>query len=196
MPVYTNSTPGASEFPSVSQPLIQQNFQYLQSNIGYDHNFTGNSANAEDGMHKQVRFNAVQAAPGAAFAPGVSTLYAQTVAGVTALAMRNATGSFPITGLNPSIGASGYTCLPGNLLLQWGYITQAVAADVTFNWPIAFTTFLSATLTIVITTANNSLFVEFRSAPSAIAATVAILKRTDGTSVAGSFYYMAIGTKT
>ena len=195
MPTYLSDIPKATDSPSTSQGQLLNNFAYVSASMGKDHNFTANSANLTDGFHKQVTFASNQAAPG--FGAGVSDLFSNTTAGVASLQWQNASGSFPITGLNPSVVANGYTCLPGGILIQWG-IKTGVASIYTLTWPVAFTALFSVTLTPITGTANRVFCIvgtaPLTTEPTNTACKVRILD-SSGSDTTGSFYYMAIGTK-
>lgn len=185
MATYLSDIPKASDSPSTSQGQLLNNFGYLAASMGKDHNFTLNSANATDGFHKQVTFASNQAAPG--FGGGVSDLFSNTTAGVASLQWQNASGSFAITGLNPSIGAQGYTCLPGGILIQWGFKNNCAAAA-TIAWPIAFTACYSATFTPV----KSGTSYPAVQIVSLNAANASISMDISGTR---TVYFLAIGTK-
>jgi len=44
-----------------------------------------------------------------------------------------------LTGRNPSVAASGYTCLPGGVYLQWGFVTTSLnGTSGTQTFPFTF----------------------------------------------------------
>lgn len=138
MVLYTNNVPQATQTIAATQPTIQSNFTYLPLFGNVDHDFASDSATTTNGFHTKVTFKANGSAPG--FGSGVSVAYADTVAGVSSLCFENGTGSFAITGKNPSSASNGYTCLPGSLLLQWGFhaLSGGTSDNGTVSFPVAF----------------------------------------------------------
>lgn len=189
---YTASIPQPGTFPSISQPQILNNFQYLNAFASVDHNFSGTNTGT-DGMHNKVTFPVNAGAP--AFAPGVSVLYADIASTVSALHLRNAAGSFAVTGLNPSIGATGFTCLPGGLVLQWGKVTinPIVIQTALITWATPFTTFFSCTFGVAyIGTGVAPADIQIIN-PSSYTTNITVLLGANLNT--RDVYYMAIGTK-
>ena len=185
---YNSSIPQPGDLPSVSQPNLLNNFQYLRAFSLVDHNFTGTNTGT-DGFHNKVSFPANIAPPG--FTPGISALYPASVSGGDGLAFQNSGGSFGLFGLNPSTGTNGRTCLPGGLLLQWGTETSNVA----FTWTTAFTTFYACTVTVKTATADRNV-TKFSVAAGNAGATVQVLSTVTGNvDATATFFYVAIGLK-
>lgn len=139
MPTYTNASPGSNEILSVSQGLMLGNFQYLQTDIGTDHNFTGNTATAADGYHKVIHF--VNQGSDPSVVTNIGQLYTKTVGSTQQLFYESGSGLITqLTGsVAPSIGANGYSVLPGGAIIQWGStgsISGLTSGTVTF--PITF----------------------------------------------------------
>lgn len=183
---YNSNIPAANNDPSQDQPLMQTNYASIANVLAIDHVAFSNN---QGGYHKKVTFNANIGAPG--IGSGVSVLYSASVNGAASLAIQNALGSYAITGLNPSIGASGYTCLPGGLILQWGFSNSpnsSVGTPITF--PIAFpTNVFNIQVTVVmtgsITTKQNAIIVS----PTVTGFSWAV----SSTSNVSGGYWMAIG---
>ena len=138
MASYTQNTPLSTEFPATSQPLMLANNQYLFAFGDRDHEFTENSANGEDGTHKQVTLSN-HATP--AFAGADSVLYANTANGESNLFFNNAGIDGQLTSFKtgvPTNAANGCSCLPGGLLIQWGVATGVWNNSNTVTFPIAF----------------------------------------------------------
>lgn len=140
--VFTPNTPQAGNFPANDQPLMNDNFQYLNGFGSRDHQFTKDTANTNDGTHKQVTLTD-EAAPG--FAGASSALFSNTANGQSQLFFQNNTpATVQLTTIKtgvPTLAANGVSFLPGGLLIQWG----TGANNITF--PIAFATVYSATAT-------------------------------------------------
>ena len=191
--VYTPDMPVASHLPSADQPVMNANSQYLKDFGSKDHQFTLNSANAYDGFHNQVTFNANESAP--AFSPGVSVLYPNTGNGQSQLCFKNAAVDVQLTTVKasvPTISGNGCSFIPGTpagggLLIQWGSGTSGVA--VTF--PVAFTNAVFSprvTVTAVGPTASTTTPPVISTGPSTTGFTCG-----NNGGQAFTFHWMAIG---
>ena len=140
MATYTDPEPASgAELISVSQPLITGNFTYLHESYGKDHNFTSTSNPSVlngDGYHKVIHFINQGGDP----APNTGgQLYTKTAGAFTQLFYENqASVVTQLTGpLAPSAVTSGYTSLPGGIVLQWGTALAALVpgavGTTTFN---------------------------------------------------------------
>jgi hypothetical protein len=137
--IYTPNTPQAAHFPADDQGPMNENFQYLNSFGSRDHQFTGNTTNVNDGIHKQVTL-AAQSTPG--FTGGTAVLYGNTANAATQLffnnSLTNAQLTTAIAGV-PAISAGpplqGISFLPGGLLIQWGFANNGTNL---VTYPIAF----------------------------------------------------------
>src|SRR5258708_24372502 len=90
MPTYTNATPGTTEILATSEGLMLGNFQYLQTDLSVDHNFTTNTATTADGYHKVIHF--VNQGGNPAPVAGVGQLYTVTSGGDQQLAYESGAG--------------------------------------------------------------------------------------------------------
>lgn len=166
MVTYSPNIPQPGDFPSESQPLLLANNQYLlgtpTKGLLRDHNMTLDTANAADGVHKQVTFYQNAASP--LFAGGVSVLYANTGSSQSQLWFDNGTVNTQLTvtkasvpSLNVGPPAQGVSFLPGGFLIQWG-ATQNGSNLTTY--PVAFSgNPYSITLTQIGTTYTQDLAV-------------------------------------
>lgn len=129
--VYTPGIPLGTNIPAQSAPLFAANFSYINSMLSRDHSMTLNSANVNDGTHKQVTLTN-QSAPG--FTGGNGALYAALRLGNSWPVWQNALGSTFLTTGPTSAGSNGFTYLTGGILLQWGQIvTGSTSGTVTFS---------------------------------------------------------------
>lgn len=142
MVAYTQNTPNANDTVAKTQPIIKNNFNFIQSWAKVDHIMTeSDSTSGTNGFHNKVTFLANQAAPGIAGAVGCLYTGADLY-GVTSLAFQNSSGSYLVTGRNPSPAVNGYTCLPGGIILQWGTVfTTSSGATQPFVIPFNTTRF-------------------------------------------------------
>lgn len=176
---YTPNMPVATNFPSNDQPLMNQNSQYLNAFGNKDHNLSQNSANVNDGYHKQVTFNTNHATTG--FASGVSVLYANTANGQSQMFYNNASGNIQMTVVKasvPTVSGNGCSFLPGGILIQWGLGTNGA------TFPVAFTTLYSVT-------ATPTGFLSSNPAVTAVSTTAFTFANAGGQ--AFNNYWMAIG---
>lgn len=122
MAVYDNTTPQANQNISDSQPIILSNFQYLQTMLGIEHQFTTNTATAGDGRHKTVSMPdqggdpAVPAGTTGILYNKAANLFFNNGANITQL-----TGHAVVT--SPTIISIP---LPGGALLQAGKVTAGL----------------------------------------------------------------------
>lgn len=183
---YTNNIPTASQFISVSQPLIKANFQELDTYTQVDH-VALNATN--QGTHNKVSFNQQTVDPGVA---GTFTeLYTKLVPAVTGkprLFIQNIDGIYQLSGVNPVSAASGYTWLPGGILMQWRTTTCASGSVITF--PVAFSG-VPYSIQCTIKAAGNRHFV-YAAASSATDFTTTQLD-SSGHTETNTFSWLAIG---
>lgn len=158
---------------------IKENFTIIQTAFNVDHvDFDASG----EGFHAKVTFPQ-------GTAPTVAVdnivLYAKDTNSRPTIFMRqeNNGSEVQLTGPTPSIGANGYTFLPGGALIQWGVNVSAGNASVTF--PVAFTTLYS----ITIGTRGNSGSSGYHRISTESASGFSV----QATATSG-FYWMAIGT--
>lgn len=135
MVAFTPNTPQASQFPSTTQGPMLANNQYMNAFGSRDHQFTLESTNSNDGTHKQVTLSALGSSPG--FAGANAVVYAKSVsppAGSAATQLFYDAGTpVQLTSHTPVNAASGYSYLPGGLMVIWGITT--VVANATISFP-------------------------------------------------------------
>lgn len=126
---YNTGIPAAGNAPSADQPLMLTNFGSISSIIAADH--VGFNTGG-GGTHKQVSLND-EASPAL---QANSALYSNS----GNLYFKNGSQDTKMTGIAPLVAASGYTYLPGGLLLQWGTDTIPSGSNYkTVTFPTAFT---------------------------------------------------------
>lgn len=197
--VYTPGIPSGTDIPAQSAPLFAANFSYINTMVNRDHFMTRDTANSNDGTHRQVTLTN-EAAPG--FSGGNAALYSQLIAGDSWPTWQNTGSSNVLFSVDPKISGNGYTGLPGistaGAIIQWGNVASTGGSGtVTFATSnIAFTT--SCYMVIA------SLYYETTAPTSSSGQYVTIDKDTlsntkfDWTVVASSsaikgFYWLAIG---
>ena len=137
--VYTPGIPLGTDEPSQSAPLFAANYSYLSSFLNVDHVYTGTyNGITTEGMHNKVHFDVNQAAP--ALDGAVSVLYSDLINGQSHLAYRNAAGSFGLVAVNPSSLQTGYSSIPGGIIIQWGFFNAFPTPTGIITYPIAFPT--------------------------------------------------------
>ena len=124
---YDKDIPNATDLISNSQGQIKQNFQALGTAWPVNH-VDFNDVGA--GKHNYVEFPNQGADP--AGAASEFTLFSKVSgAGASEIFYKrdNEATVYQLTGANPSVGVSGYTFLPGALLMQWSFLTGANKND-------------------------------------------------------------------
>jgi len=126
--------PQPGDLISVSQNDILQNFQALDTSWSVNH-VDFNAVN--DGKHKFVEMPNQGSDPSGAATQ--FTLFSKLAAGNSELHYkRDASGSsYQLTSGNPSPVASGYTFLPGGLLMQWRFVASPTDQQI-ITFPTAF----------------------------------------------------------
>jgi len=123
---------------------IQNNFSQLNTSFGINHfPFDNNTPN--NGKHTFVEMKDSGAIP-APLTGSEGTLYTKTAAAVTDLYYTpdNSTNEYQMTRtISASFGtfssSTGWTYLPGGLLLQWGKVAGSSANTIPVVFPVAFT---------------------------------------------------------
>lgn len=127
-----NNTPLANQRISDTQPLIQKNFQQIQTAISVNHVPIADGS-GNQGKHNLVQFVQQAAAP----ATGATelALYTKAVSGLPQLFMRliNSGNEYNISGSNratlstvATVSQAGYFYVTGGLLIKFGQIANVV----------------------------------------------------------------------
>jgi hypothetical protein len=161
MVTWTDNIPDAGHTLANDQPLIENNFTYLATDLAVDHNFTKNSVTAQDGYHKVIHFVNQGGDPAPVANTGQLYTRSRTLGGNTdqVLYFEGGGGRISIltnffqAGNQFSLAANGYTSL-GPLLVQWG--TANVNASGTFTVIPYNVTFPTAVYNVQVTCRNNS----------------------------------------
>jgi|SRR5271157_5908480 len=137
MTVWTDNIPASGDTLAFDQPLMVANNTYLATTIAVDHSFAKNTGTAANGYHKVVHY--VNQTMDPTTIGGVGQLYTKTVGADQQLFYKSGGGVVTqFTGaVSSSAAQSGYTNLPGGLLLQWG-IANTVSNPTTVTFPVAF----------------------------------------------------------
>jgi hypothetical protein len=201
---------------NIDYSAVQTNFQQLDTQFSVDHiPFSSTTGSPPNGYHQSIHYNPQSTT--VTNAPNNYTSAAQYPQGVPATTagfgqlfssqvndgINVDTGLYWLSGAGRQIALTrnfvpvkannGVTFLPGGLILQWGRQAIASAANgTTFNWPIAFTTFYSATVSVIVTANNDTRTADFLNTPSATQATV-IVRNENGSQRAATVFFMAIG---
>lgn len=153
--------PLETDLINVSQKDILQNFQAI--NNAWDENHVEfNTTNT--GKHKFVEMPNQTSDPSGDI--DEMTLFSKEVAGVSELHYKrnNEANSYQLTSTNPNPVASGYTFLPGGLLMQWRFLTGALkndGANILFPTPFSATPF-----SLQLSTSRNGVSVQVVNATS------------------------------
>lgn len=178
--------PQPTDLISVSQDDILQNFQSIDAawNINHvDFNATG------EGKHKYVEMPNQSSDP--AGSANQFTIFSKVSGGGQSeiFYKRNAEATaYQLTGKNPSAAASGYTFLPGAMLMQWAFLTGASKND---GAAIVFPTAFGATpYSLQLTASRNGISVNVLNATSVTSTGFTL--RTSSNSNDG-VWYLAVG---
>jgi hypothetical protein len=186
---YNTGIPAANNNPSSDQPLMQTNFNSINTWMGVDH-LPFSSTNY--GKHQQVQIiNQATIPPN--LLSGAETIYSKVIGGSGELFFtRGATGTeIQLTGPgNPNNSSPGVTFLPGGMLLQWGSGTSSGITTTPVSFPVTFNNCYGVQLTYLDATAhrNNIGLVTITSSGFSLS-----IKDSSGNFNALAFYWMAIG---
>ena len=205
--VYTTGIPAGTDIPAQSAPLFAANFSYINVMANRDHFMTLNSANSNDGTHRQVTLTNQSSGPG--FVGGNAALYSGKVSGGNSYPIwQNSDGSTFMFSVDPSLHTNGYTGLPGGgsqgIILQWGFVNVTLSggqASDTVTFSTSNIAFPNNCWNVV-----TGIYYIGSTAPSSSSGTTLYIKSDsisktefDWTMVSGSsvktqgFYWLAIG---
>lgn len=189
MPNYTynRDIPNEPNAPADDQPNMKVNNNSIQDFLAVDH-FGFN--NNDGGWHEQVTMPEASTAPTTAANQGA--LYTKDVSGTTQLFYRRESDGdeYQLTTSNtPSAANSGYTFLPGNILMQWGQNNANAKGTTTINFP---TSFSGAPYSIVANMRRNNDNVDTIYISTALPTASNFVVYNTSSSVR-PFYWMAIG---
>lgn len=185
MPNYTYNTniPLSTNSPSTDQPNMQTNTNSINSILDVD--MIGFNDN-DGGYHSKVTLVDQVSSPPVAVT-GTDIVYSATASGTIELYLQRPSGSaIQLTRGTPSASTSGYTWLPGGLLMQWGGVNGT--GNQTFTYPIAFTSTVYSVQVTRRTGQTNALYVLQSPAPTT---TACVIGSSTGTEING--YVLVIG---
>ncbi len=186
---YTRDIPDGPNNPSADQPIMKTNANSTDSILNIDlYGFNDNNG----GFHQKSTYVVQGSDPVPLNTDGAQGIvYSKTASGIaeifvnrfgSATPVQLTRGAISVSGNANSAGSTGYTFLPGGILIQWGTVT-ATTSGAAITFPVTFTTIYSIT---------NSV----HSAP-AIASSVANVTNSGATAVSASgtpiFNWIAIG---
>jgi hypothetical protein len=132
--MYNPGIPNANDLLSNSQGQIKTNFTQANNIYGFDH-FAFNNVGPNTGKHLKATFP-ISVLPVSAVGDFVLWATNLVSGGPSQLyyTRDNTADSIPIAGiLDPIAGVSGYSFLPGNIMIQWGrQNTSGTSTPVTF----------------------------------------------------------------
>lgn len=144
---YNLNIPLATNNPSVDQPNMKINTNAIDTLLQVDH-ISFNTTNG--GQHQQVTLPNTQVSDPSPTGVG-SEIYTKTLAGIAQLFFANSASVTQLTGGPQTLSTTGYTTLPGGLLLQWGQGTATSGGA-----PVDFSKTFATCYAIVCTRATNS----------------------------------------
>ena len=131
---YTTGRPAGNLTPSQNRPSMQENNDSVNSILDIDlYGFNDNNG----GLHQKSTY--VVQSPAPTSASGQLVEYSKTSSGSSELFFQRdgVATEIQLTRGGVSVGASGYTFLPGGIIYQWG-IVNATPGGTAFTFPIAF----------------------------------------------------------
>jgi len=183
---YTQNVPQATQRISTTQPIIEANFQFLQTALGEEHNFNAGGTGS-DMYHLQASMPNLGGAP--ALPSGTDGMYY-----VESANARFWDGTTVCKMTEGSAVALGYQYL-GRVLMQWGVIapggTLPTSGTVTFNTPFASSVF-NIQMTLIAPGGGTSTSNTISPRTGSITTSQFTYNYTGTTSYVG-FYWMAIG---
>lgn len=134
---FTPNIPTTGQSLGNTRDMIRNNFTNYNDVVSVNH-VAPNDPN--QGKHNFLQMPDQAAAP--TTAANELGVYSKDVAGNSRLFLRQENNGTEIqmSGIDPLIATSGYTFLPGGLLMQWGEATLGANKNLTVNFPITFTT--------------------------------------------------------
>ena len=178
--------PNTGESLDDTRDAIKTNFTLLQITINANHvSLTGG-----DGKHKFLQMPEQASAPTTAANEG--GLYVKAASSISNLFWRQESDGTEIqmTNIAPSSATSGYSFLPGGILMQWGQkATPGASGQVMF--PITFSA-APYSLTLTLQRSSGTQSVTSSSATVPTATTFNYLASSAGSTI---LYWMAIGPK-
>lgn len=184
---YTANTPVGSHQPAQDRPLMTDNFQYLNVFGPRDHQWPTDTGTANIGTHKQVTFSNLASTPG--FANANSVLFAKSVSGQSQLFFDNNGTPTQLTSSSVLNSPSGYTYLPGNMLMAWGFIVANNGQVISF--PISMP---GGVWTIMVNASNTGAVIVNAYNLTVSGFTLSAVNGSGGSLNAVSTYFLAIGS--
>lgn len=189
--IYTKGVPNPPNLPSQDVGNMQVNTNSIYDLINVDHWTFGASGGSQiDGRHRQVSL-ANESAPGVPANIG-GVLFANNPAptNISWPFWQNASGTVQLISGVPSVAASGYTFLPGGVIMQWGVVSAPSGTGGPFNFPIAFpNNFFSMSLTMDRSSGSSTSYDIFLSGTPSTTQ----FSTNSGTSGSHNVYFIAIG---
>jgi len=194
---YLPNIPAATDKPSTSQGQIQGNFQAINTAFSLNHVSLGSGAAA--GKHKFVEMPNQSSTP--ATLSGEGTLYTLSSSGsqLNYVADNQPTDLYQMTRTihasystfanQTGTNSSGWTFLPGGLLMQWGTFTGASGSTVTF--PVTFSSAVFSVQMTVFQNTTNRHFAYARSVGLASFTTTQL--DSGGSAETNTFSWISIG---
>jgi hypothetical protein len=197
MPNIFSNTPQATDILSQSQVDINTNMLYIQGALGKDHQVVigdTDTGTQFEGRHLQVSFKnraGVVANPG----DGTSSFLYDN--GGNLFWNNASTAAVQMTNQNvgvPVVAATGYSWLPGGLMIQWGTVAASISSTVAVNYAVPFAvTFTPVPMVTPFRTVGGSVTVDVYVTGSSVNGFTINNAALSPTSL--GYYWYAIGAK-
>lgn len=197
MPIYNPNIPASNTNPSQDQPLIQQNFETINTAFNLNHGQLDDAS--IQGKHLFMQMPAQVSTPTTLANEGVLYTKTSTLSGLIELVYgRQSTGT-QIEFTSSLSATNGWTRLPSGILLKWGQQVNITGNNGGFpiNFPSgatipAFTTVFTGFLNIQDSSGTPNTFVTLGNVATT-GFNVIVSQRTTTSSATGTFFYFFIG---
>lgn len=148
MTVYNGNIPQPSDRPSDSQADLLNNFGAIKVFLDRNHvAIVDPTTNTSEGKHKFLQMPEQGSAP--TTDANEAGLYVKEQSSRSTLFFRQESNGTEVqmTNLDPLLASSGYTFLPGGLILQWGAAVSTSSNPTNVTYPTPFSTVYQVTAT-------------------------------------------------
>ena len=188
--VFNPNIPQGTDAPSASQSQLLTNFQQVNTIFALNHYAFNDATAGLRGMHRAVVLEAQAAGPATSATQGA--LYSKIISGQPNLVWRRLNSGPEIqmtSNLTPIIAATGYTMIPGGLVLQWGTVHVAGGSSANIPFPLVFGAVpYSITVTTIRSAGAGTMNIYVLNG-----SVTATKFQTESTGGAHDIYWMAIG---
>lgn len=189
---YTPNIPTNTSNPSQDQPLIQANFNSINTAFNLNH---GHFDDPAEGKHLFMQMPAQGSAPTTLANEGALYTRTSTLSGLVELVYERQSNGTTIEFTSALGAAQGWTRLPSGILLKWG--TSTANGITVFNYPVAatipvFSNVFQALVTTIDSSISPNTFA-YLNAFNGVGITVNGTNRTTVASTPTTYTFLVIG---